>query len=485
MKSLLLTLLALLLMVASARAQEPAPGAVPPEQVLPGDTSGAAGALPAEPSALAEPATDPAALAPVAIPEASIDPALLDTGGEAQLSAEELEELGFGTGTAETAVDTDLKFFGFADFSVVVAAMKKSNAWRDFIGRHSTFYIGNLNLFLSKSLSENVRTMAEVRFLYAPHGSANVDGSLNESRSDDHADFGRSLHWGGIEIERAYIEWTLHPNLTIRAGQYLTPYGIWNVDHGSPLFIPVQRPYVIGSSLFPERQTGFELFGKWDASTHSAIGYHLTLSNGMGPISEIKDLDDNKAVGGRLYWELRRLGEFRLGVSAYYGRDTGARRVQGLDANGKLALSEQITTQSDVLSLAADAQWKYRSLHLQVEGITQQRKYTDRGRYGAVNALAGGQSLFPSDTLNWGVYGIAGYRFDWYSIMPYVMVQEFSEVATNNLLTRTRGVAGGLNLRPIDAVVLKLEYLFGDFPDGHLVSTGNIHLIQAQVAWAF
>lgn len=472
----------LLLSTSSAFAQAPAEAA-PASAPAPSETTPASDAPAAPTPAPEAPAPTSEAVAPP--PEESIDPALLGAA-DGQLSAEELEKLGFGGGGSESVVDTSLKFFGFADFSFAMAPMKDSNAWKKFVGTHSTFYVGNFNLFLSKNLSENVRTMGEVRFMYAPHGSNNQDGSFNVAQATDPADFNRSIHWGGISIERLYLEWTVHPYLTIRAGQFLTPYGIWNVDHGSPLFIPVQRPYVIGTRLFPERQTGFELYGKWDASTNSAIGYHLTLSNGMGPVTEVKDLDDNKAVGGRVYWELRKLGELRIGGSAFYGQDTAATTLRGLAADGTLTMQEKITSQSDVLSLAADAQWKYKGLHLQFEGITQQRKYTDRGRYGASNPLVGGQTLFPKDTLSWGVYGIAGYRFDWLGVMPYVMMQTFRQTDATSMTTYTRGVTSGLNIRPIDSVVLKLEYAFAVFPDGNLISKNdNIHLLQAQIAWAF
>jgi hypothetical protein len=67
------------------------------------------------------------------------------------------------------------------------------------------------------------------------------------------------LQWGGVEIERAWLEYSAHPLFTIRGGQWLTPYGIWIVDHGSPVIIGVRRPFVVGEALIPERQTGVQI----------------------------------------------------------------------------------------------------------------------------------------------------------------------------------------------------------------------------------
>ena len=497
--SIILTAVGALLLASVAEAQTtppPASGQPPMQPTVDPATTPPVEATPAPPVDAAQPAAE---AAPTGSPEGmqeadavsatAYEPTMEappDAAPEQALTAEELEALGFGGTGGAAAVDTDLKIFGFADFSVGMRSMKASNQWSQFLGRHTSFYVGNFNLFLSKALSENVRTMAEVRFHYSPHGSSNAgDGTFNVSTANDHADFNRPIHWGGIEIERIYIEYSLIPNLTIRAGQFLTPYGIWNVDHGSPLFIPVQRPYVIGSQLFPERQTGFELFGRWDASQNNSIGYHLTLSNGFGPISEIRDLDDNKAVGGRLYWETRALGELRIGASAFYGKDTTTRTLQGLDASGALSLTESVVAQSKVLSFAGDVQWKYRRLHIQAEGITQQRKWADGGRFGAASPLLGGQTLYPIDYTTWGVYGLIGYRFEWMGVMPYFMPSRYKEVGLTNLLQDSLSFAMGLNIRPIDAVVLKLEYIVSKFPNGFLISDDNIHLIQAQVAWTF
>ncbi|MET0341220.1 MAG: hypothetical protein ABW252_09465 [Polyangiales bacterium] len=469
----------LLVAAQSAHAQEP--------PVVNPDAPPSAPLSPVQgPSPLPE--TPPPPVPPdVPAAEQSVDPALLAPPAEAeapQMSEEELKALGFGT-TEEAAVDTDLKFFGFSDFTVSTVPMKKSAPWRQAAGRHANFALGNVNLFFSKSFSQNVRTMGEVRFHFAPHGAKAADGNYIENAVGDPADNDRAIHWGGIELERLYLEWQILPQLGLRTGMFLSPYGIWNVDHGSPLFIPVQRPYVVGAQLIPERQTGFEFLGSTTVTDTGTFGYHFTLSNGSGPVAEVRDLDDNKAVGGRLYWDERALGQLKIGVSAYYGKDTSARYSQGLSAAGKLTNTEKITAQSKVLSLAADIQFRYKGLHLQAEVITQQQKYLEGGRVAALNQLIGRQ-LAPIDSVDWGAYGLAGYRFDWLGTMPYFLVQGFDQASgQNGISTKMTGYGMGINMQPLAGIVTKVEYVIVNFPPDYIVSSDLLHFLQFQVAWAF
>jgi hypothetical protein len=450
----------------AVRAQAQAPAAVSTDPATP------AGSTIAAPPPIQEDVSAP-------VPEAPVDLAVTSAGAEGALSEAELQELGFSANAP--AVDTNIKVSGFMDFGTMIALERNTRA----ITGNQAFGIGNLNVYVSKNLSESIRTMAEVRFSYLPHGAP--ESVSNPVRTNtytaDYADFGRAtMHWGGIEIERAYLEWAAHRYLTVRAGSFLTPYGIWNVDHGSPIIITVNRPYVIGLNYFPERQTGFELYGRADAGNDSIIGYHLTVSNGTGPFTEYAELDRNKAVGGRVYWEYHKLGELRIGGSAYYGRDTSATDSTSF-VDGAPVTAHKITSQSDQLGLAADLVWRYAGIHVQAEVITRQTKYTEAGRAPRFS-LGDLRTHYPTDNTSWGGYLLLGYRFDWGGIMPYVLVQRVNDTA-DLLISGATPLMAGLNIRPIDALALKVEYMHVTFDDEVVYPRHDINMISAQAAWAF
>jgi hypothetical protein len=465
MRAALLTLSALMLTAALAHAQEPSAadaGAAAPDTTVV--------ASPAEPAADSR---APATVEPTPASDNAAEPK------PAELSEAELQQLGFDA--AAPAIDYNVHLSGFIDFGMQVPFGPTTT-----LLAKPAFAIGNLNLYVTKNLTESIRTMAEIRFLYLPNGAAKSlqDRTSISTAAADYSDFNRSLHWGGVEIERVYIEWAMHNLLTIRAGQFLTPYGVWNVDHGSPTIIPTQRPFVIGYDFFPERQTGIELYGRWGVTNNGTLGYHLTLSNGTGPASEYQDLDKNKAVGARAYWEYRKWGELKLGASGYYGRNTDATASAGI-VNGKLQTLEKITTQSDSLALAADATFKYQGVLVQAEFITQQLKFTPAGRT-LTFSIGSFQSNYPPDAFRYGGYLLLGYRFDWFGLMPYVVMQRVGGVdAVGQAKDRGTPIVVGVNVRPIDSLVVKLEYTQVFFDKGQLFPPDDIQLLNAQLAWAF
>src|SRR4029077_7383787 len=110
---------------------------------------------------------------------------------------------------------------------------------------NDSFIVGNLNVYLEKNLSTRLRSLLEVRLLFAPNGSVGAGDQYIDTTVQDLSNFFRPIQWGAIAIERAYVEYDLEPRLTLRAGHWLTPYGIWNIDHGSPTVIGTFRPFIV------------------------------------------------------------------------------------------------------------------------------------------------------------------------------------------------------------------------------------------------
>ncbi|MET0341241.1 MAG: hypothetical protein ABW252_09570 [Polyangiales bacterium] len=465
------------LTASSARAQSTDDAGLPPAR-----EADASVALPPEPP-------PPASMPPEADLAAEVLAAEPQPGQEIALSESELTLLGLEP--SKEAVDKTFHFWGFADFTSLLPS-RRSNAASAAVGRRHSFYIGNVNLYLSRNLSETFRTLGEIRFTYLPNGGVQphpTELRFVDTQILDYADTGRITRWGGIIMQRIYLEWTLHRYLTVRGGQFLTPFGIWNVDHGSPAYIPVQRPYVLNSTAgyFPERQTGLELLGRWDMSNTVAAGYHLTLSNGGGSVAEYRDFDRNKAVGARIFIEHHGLGYLRIGSSGYYGRETNAVPAPRVTQTS-IELIDNVQNQFDGLALAADILYKVRGLQLQAEVVTQQRRYTEKGRRAQMLVFAPAATGFPQNFLAWGGYVLAAYEFPWYALTPYVDLQHSREVLASTFAGYVLDVwllQVGFNIHPIDEVVFKAEFVHNWFNNGGPLLAKSMDYFQLQAAWAF
>jgi hypothetical protein len=416
-------------------------------------------------SALAVAVAVPVACA-VAGPAAAQDPEAFD------LSALVKDEDG-----ASAATGKPLEISGFADFSYLGWFYDEDDAWSGVgLPPYHSFSVGNLNVYFAKQLSERCRALTEVRFLYEPHGSGELNGPRTDTTVGDHAAASRPIQWGAIRIERAQAECELTPWLALRFGQWFTPYGIWNVDHGSPTIISIRRPYVVGEGLLPEQQTGVQLFGSRSRG-NLRLGYYLTLSNGRGPISAYGDLDANKAVGGRLELGYGRFGDLTLGVSYYRGRytDLGPSRLDLATGKGVI----QPTKQYDEQAFGFDLSWDWRGVVVRAEALYNERLYTDAGRP-RVNGL-----LVP-DGVRDGGYALAGYRTPWWGIMPYALVQYYEPPQDPEaFFEEVLGYGGGLNILLSPAMVLKLEVFTGRFHGTAVPALEKLTGFEAQISWAF
>jgi hypothetical protein len=428
---------------------------------------------PSEPvPTVAEPTVTPAV---VATPATPIAPVAEAKEPDATVSDADIAALGLDPARP----DDHLNIYGFADFSWRMLLIPSTSLGANYFPKESSFVVGNINLYVTKSLSTRWRSMLEVRFLYAPAGTKNTDGTFTHTAAPNPGDVERPMQWGGVSIERVYLEYDVNEWLKIQAGSFLTPYGIWNVDHGSPTIIPVTRPYIIGENLFPGQQTGLHLYGKHPFGEYQ-VGYHATLTNGRGPFQAFRDLDNNKAVGGRLELETPWLDGVQLGISAYKGRYTDRPAdVVAVDASGTLINTTPLGISYDEVAWGADALLHLGGLHVQTEVIVNDRNY----REGAREATRGG---FFNDGRYFGAYVLAGYRLDrWWQVMPYAVV-ELDRLRSGPDLGHEPSILKeivGLNFRPDPSVVLKVEYDVAQVYSPILDM--KFRAFMAQAAWAF
>lgn len=462
------------------------------ESAAPPDTPAASAAQPADadPSAApytanapsGSPATAPAnAGAPAVAPAASstADATAADAAADAEAAAIEQQVAENST----TSNDFKVDLYGFADFTYGIAVKPFA-----YTLPYNSFAVGNLNLYLASSLGDNWKSLAEVRFSYLPHGASQFDASGNVTRTDttvqDYTDLGRPARWGGIMIQRAYLEYDAHPLFNVRAGHFLTPYGIWNVDHGTPVIIGVRRPFIIGEALLPQSQTGLEIYG-----THHfdpvLVGYHLTLSNGRGPIDTYQDLNNNKAIGGRLFARAdTSAGAFTLGASGYKGRYTDRTQKWAPDATGSFVPSFPVTQDYNELSLAGDLKWELGGAVVQGEVIMNDVVY-DEERPTDLFPVPGAPGFVP-DHRRVGFYGLGGYRFGFLGTMPFAGA-EYYYAGPSALGSKSAAFFGGLNVRPTARVVLKAQYTYSWFPDplAPLPENSHYNSVDLQAAWSF
>ena len=454
----------------------------------------AAPSTPATPATPVEPGTDMGApaVAPAAAPTTAPGPtsASADADAEGKFEAAPgpvTDSFATDEGSGDSDTQRKLDLYGFADFTYQRLLIDKDNLWNRTYPSVNSLAVGNFNLYLSSNLGDSWRALAEVRFMYLPNGATNPDGAGNAVRTDttvlDYTGFSEPIRWGGIRIERIYVEHEFNGLLKLQVGQFLTPYGIWNVDHGSPTIIGIKKPFVVSNQLFPEQQVGLQLYGSYFFDPLE-IGYHLTLSNGRGPV-EYEDFDNDKAFGGRVYVKTEALGSLTIGGSFYRGGyyDRSAKYIV---KDGGATVDQEYATISKYqeLSLGADLKWEYKSWLVQGEAIMNEANFDQNGRP-RMTVLKPPQG-FQADYRRWGAYGLVGYRLPFVPLMPYVIVQHAYSPDSPSTPPAT-AYEVGVNYRPTAAVVVKLEYTDWHFSAPGSAGFGSypLRILATQVAWAF
>ena len=231
---------------------------------------------------------------------------------------------------------------------------------------------------------------------------------------------------GEVELEQAYIEYSLSDSFSVKAGQFLLPIGILNETHEPPTFYGVERNR-IESEIIPstwwEAGAGFShrFMSGWsyDVAFHSGLKVPTEGSNAFRIRSGRQKVAEASAEDLALTGRMRYTGVpgLELSVSAQHQQDI----TQGLQDVSATLLEAHAIYQTGPFSLRAlYANWEIDSAQAEVLGKDSQNgfylepsyRFNDSwsvfARYGEYDTTAGlshSQAIEQFDIgLNWNLH---------------------------------------------------------------------------------
>ncbi len=392
--------------------------------------------------------------------------------------------------------ESTFDIYGFLEMDLFYFDVDKDDTAHGLFPSSFSFMFNRLNLYLSSQMTETLSALAELRFTFLPHGyeksyELDILGMEYERVDNTVTDpfTAEEYPLGGIAIERAHFTWQPFNFLGILVGRFLTPFGIWNVDHGSPVIIPVRPPYLMVRSVIPLAQTGAQVFGRFFPAEKFYFDYAVTVSNGRGPTEAIYDLDNNKALGFRLKgaYEAENMG-ISLGGYLYWGETTDVvKRLSNLDPV-EIEI-DQTENYSEIVG-SIDLLFTLFGLRLQSEYVRGKVTYDVRPlKTYPVASIENPFREYQPDYIKWCVYGLAAYRFDFETtygemgLTPF-FVYEYNVFDETNDELYAEVFHWGLNFSPSPFVVLKYESSRVRFPESDIVHEG-IWVHSGQVSVSF
>lgn len=344
-----------------------------------------------------------------------------------QQAAEEAEMAAMMGGDEEEEIEEPtLKFYGFSDMGAQYSHVQKGSLLEGYFATNSaTFVVGNLNLYLDAKPADNWRAMTEIRFTNAPQGEIDEFGVVLgeatitdfERRSveqfDPHSATINAPVWPGTTvIERAWIEYNKYQGAKLRMGNFFTPFGIWNIDHGTPTLISLSLPQYLVQTFVPVRQTGVQLYGSHFAGDWE-LGYHLTFSNGRQELSNF-DYDSDKALGARVFAS-NEAGEVKTKIAASFYKGNWENKVVNVVSISPLSFSSEPTIEASESVWGLDLSLDYKDFRLRAEYAGTKVRY----RSGKRPAQQFGDGMEPDTFRNSG-YIILAQRLPWGGIEPFI-----------------------------------------------------------------
>ncbi len=261
---------------------------------------------------------------------------------------------------------------------------------------------------------------------------------------------------GEVKVEQAYMDYKIADAINLRAGALLVPFGRYNLYHDSDLQDLTDRP-IVARDVIPTTWTeaGGGIFGQFNPTLGNyedlKLNYELYLVNGLdngfsdtglsGARSSLKtDNNDDKAMVGRLAVSPALNQE--LGLSGYWGEyDTRGNAINGQGFDWLTTLGP----------LEFVGEYAYFNIEEFEPGSTDVANFF-QGAYGQLNYhfwFDGLNKTFLGRGFENPAFTLVG-RYDW------ALIQDDNDAGDEN--NRETRYTLGLNYRPVENFVYKLEY---------------------------
>ncbi len=353
--------------------------------------------------------------------------------------------------------------------------------------RADTFVLGNVNLYIDANPTQNWRVLTELRFTNYPNGAVEqlavpafgqkevrTSTTVYDVNSPDPG--WNSVNWGSILMQQAWVQGTFTDWLGVRVGYWLTPFGIWNIDHGTPTLIGLTPPSFTGGRFYPRNQLGVQAIGHFTSRAWT-FNYTAYISNGKTP-SQL-DPSNDKAFGFRLSAQTMRPFPMQFGLAGYTGRysqKTLASTGTGTD------VTETEVTAYRQWDVGADVSLDLEALRFRTEFSIERVDYA-AGKYEMAWGVPG---MYVPNHLSWGWYSIAAYRLPWLGLEPYASCELYRFPTSLSEDIATPGA--GLNIHFNTEVQLKTQYTrtyFFDFDHEHDHSRQNVSMLASRLVVAY
>lgn len=384
---------------------------------------------------------------------------------EATQRLDDAEKAADSASKGEGKDEQKLRLYGFADVGIERAWARPTAPFANVgLPTSTSFVVGNLDVYFDAQPAKNWRSLFEIRFTNAPQGSIQSYGGLGGGYKqtqtktwDTQAGFPLTPMWAGsVVIERAQIDYTALPFAKVRVGNFFTPFGIWNQDHGQPTLISTTLPAMLSYNGMPIRQTGIMVYGNHFVGDWE-LGYNATVTNGRQELSNFA-MDDERGFGGRVYANNEK-GEMmmKFGLSGYTGKIKD-QTISIVSANPTVYNQSSTVDAREVIG-GADVALDIGKTRVRAEGLVRKVDY-ENGYHGASDTNPTMQA--PNAIWTSGYLQVA-HQLNFLGLEPYLMMDAVhGPTGIGDTLLMP---SAGLNIHVTNNVLIKGQVLRFFFVD--------------------